>query len=330
MSYEGSLAVITGAADGIGKALAANLFKQGCSLALCDVEHLRLEETKSEMRSSTSVDVPEILTCICDVSEKEQVQAFASEVAKTFDVKQHRLLLFNNAGIGGGNSFFARKNEWERVFDVNWKGTYNMCRAFMPLLVAAPSGHVVNSSSVTALCARSPFRAYNDRASESAYATAKFAIKGFSESLIDDLKNNAPHVKVSVTFVAFVSTGIIENSGRQLHWDLRANTGLNRFLQSWRTEPRFLCPEQAAEAILDGVRRGRWRILVGPGASSLDRLVRCFPERVYDSRTFKPTDLLRPVGKICPCLVLTPFVHDEQAGLGIMPVCNILQHGVIE
>jgi len=303
MSFEGSLAVITGAADGIGKALAANLFKQGCSLALCDVEHLRLEETKSEMRSSMSVDVPEILTCICDISEKEQVQAFASEVAKTFDVKQHRLLLFNNAGILGGNSFFARENEWERVFDVNWKGTYNMCRAFMPLLVAAPSGHVVNSSSVLALCARSPTRAYNDRASESAYATAKFAIKGFSESLIDDLKNNAPHVKVSVTFASGVNTAFIENSGRQLHWDLSAT---HRASQRWRTEPAFIRPEQAAEAILDGVRRGRWRILVGPGASSLDRLVRCFPERVYDSRTFKLTDLGRPVGKICPCLLLTP------------------------
>merc|ERR1719362_2590320 len=181
MSFKGSLAVITGAADGIGKALAANLFKQGCSLALCDVNHLRLEEADSEMRSMMSVDVPKILTRACDVSDEEQVQAFASEVAKTFDVREHRLLLFNNAGIIGGSSFFARKKEWERVFDVNWKGTYSMCRAFMPLLIAAPSGHVVNSSSMIALCARGI----------PAYATAKFAIRGFSESLIDDLKNSA-------------------------------------------------------------------------------------------------------------------------------------------
>jgi len=267
---------------------------------------LRLEQTKSEMRSTMAVDVPEILTYTCDVSDKEQVQAFASEVAKNFDVKEHRLLLFNNAGITGGYSFFAGKKEWERVFDVNWKGTYNMCRAFMPLLVAAPSGHVVNSSSMMALCARSPNHEHRDKASDSAYATAKIAIKGFSESLIDDLKNNAPHVKVSVTLVGCVGTGFVENSGHQLHWDLSANTGPHRASQSWRTEPRFLRPEQAAEAILDGVHRGRWRILVGPDAFRLDRLVRCFPERVYDSQTFKLVDLLSLVGKICPCLLLTP------------------------
>jgi len=103
--------VITGAADGIGKALAANLFKKGCSLALCDVNHMRLEEAKSEMRSTKRVDVPKILTRMCDASDKEKVQAFASEVAKSFDVKEHRLLLFNNAGIAGGNSFFARKKK---------------------------------------------------------------------------------------------------------------------------------------------------------------------------------------------------------------------------
>merc|ERR1712032_1105407 len=178
---------ITGAADGVGKALAANLLKQGCSLALCDVNHLRLEEANSEMRSMMSVDVPKILTRACDVSDEEQVQAFASEVAKTFDVREHRLLLFNNAGIVGGNSFFGPKQKWDRVFDVNWKGTYNMCRAFMPLLVAAPSGHVINSSSLVAFCARSALTAHFDKISESAYAASKSAIKGFSESLIDDL-----------------------------------------------------------------------------------------------------------------------------------------------
>jgi len=176
----------------------------------------------------------------------------------------------------------------------------------MPLLVAAPSGHDVNSSSMVALCARSTSTAHFDKNSESAYTTAKFAIKGFSESLIDDLKNNAPHVKVSVTFPGMIGTGLVENSGHQLHWDPSADARLHRLIQSFRTGPRFLRPEQAAEVILDGVHRGRWRILVGPDASSLDRLVRCFPERVYDSRTFKLTDLLSRVGKICPCLLLTP------------------------
>jgi len=71
-----------------------------------------------------------------------------------------------------------------------------------------------------------------------------------------------------------IGTGLIENSGHQLHWDLNADAGLNRLIQSFRTGPRFLRPEQAAEVILDGVHRGRWRILVGPDASSLDRPAR--------------------------------------------------------
>eukprot|EP00419_Tripos_fusus_P011411 CAMPEP_0172657624 /NCGR_PEP_ID=MMETSP1074-20121228/2206_1 /TAXON_ID=2916 /ORGANISM="Ceratium fusus, Strain PA161109" /LENGTH=268 /DNA_ID=CAMNT_0013472735 /DNA_START=34 /DNA_END=839 /DNA_ORIENTATION=- len=267
MSFKGSLAVITGAADGIGKALAANLLKQGCSLALCDVNHLRLEEAKSDMRSTMSLDVATILTRICDVSDEEQVQAFASEVAKTVDVKEHRLLLFNNAGIVGGDSFFAREEDWERVFDVNWKGAYNMCRAFIPLLAAAPSGHVVNSSSMIALCARGI----------PAYATAKFAIRGFSESLIDDLKNSAPHVKVSVTFAGVVGTGIIENSGHQLHRDDNFLAGMDQ-LQNFRTEPRFLRPEQAAEVILDGVQHGPDAFQLGQACSLLSRAGPCLTD----------------------------------------------------
>jgi NAD(P)-dependent dehydrogenase (short-subunit alcohol dehydrogenase family) len=297
MSFKGSLAVITGAADGIGKALAANLLKQGCSLALCDVNHLRLEEVDSEMRSMMSVDVPKILTRACDVSDEEQVQAFASEVAKTFDVREHRLLLFNNAGIIGGNSFFGPKQKWDRVFDVNWKGTYNMCRAFMPLLVAAPSGHVINSSSIKVFCTHDVDNCL------SAYTAAKCAIKGFSESLIDDLKKNAPHVKVSVTFAGWIGTGLVENSGYQLH---TPRAKMDRQSQFFRTGTGSLRPEQAAEVILRGVHRGRWRILVGPDASSFDRLVRCFPEQVNVSRTFKRADLYSFVGKICPCLLLTP------------------------
>jgi short-subunit dehydrogenase involved in D-alanine esterification of teichoic acids len=87
-----------------------------------------------------SVDVPEILTCICDVSEKEQVQAFASEVAKTFDVKQHRLLLFNNAGIGGGNSFFAKKMSGSEFListgRVHTTCVGHLCRSLLPHLLA--------------------------------------------------------------------------------------------------------------------------------------------------------------------------------------------------
>jgi NAD(P)-dependent dehydrogenase (short-subunit alcohol dehydrogenase family) len=215
--------------------------------------------------------------------------------------------LFNNAGVGfGGGSFVAGdRQEWERTFAICWTGVYNCSRAFVPLLVASDTGYLVNTSSVNGFIASmGPGRPH------SAYSTAKFAVKGFTESLIDDFVANAPHVKAAVVMPGRVGTDIVAN-GRIIHGqpDPTAMTeteldALRADLAQWGRPTADMSPEQlrdvlkamadgfrdnaplsaagAATIILDGVRAGRWRILVGDDAQAVDREVRANPEAVYD------------------------------------------------
>ncbi len=120
----------------------------------------------------------------------------------------HINLLFNNAGIGGGGSIVVdRPDEWDKVFGVCWGGVYNGTRAFLPMLLAAEEGHVVNTSSVNG------FWACLGPNAHTAYSAAKFAVKGFSEALIVDFRQNAPHLKVSVVMPGHIGTSIVFNSG---------------------------------------------------------------------------------------------------------------------
>src|SRR6185312_4146158 len=117
-------------------------------------------------------------------------------------------LLFNNAGIGGGGSLFNDSREdWERTFNVCWGGVYLGVRTFLPMLQAADEAHIVNTSSVNGFWA-----SLGPNVSHTAYAAAKFAVKGFSEALITDLALNAPHIKVSVVMPGHIGTSIVANS----------------------------------------------------------------------------------------------------------------------
>ncbi len=120
----------------------------------------------------------------------------------------HIHLLFNNAGIGGGGSIVVdRPEEWDKVFGVCWGGVYNGTRAFLPMLLAAEEGHVVNTSSVNG------FWACLGPNAHTAYSAAKFAVKGFTEALIVDFRQNAPHLKASVVMPGHIGTSIVFNSG---------------------------------------------------------------------------------------------------------------------
>src|SRR3546814_6338155 len=115
---------------------------------------------------------------------------FRDEVLAAHDT-DHVNLVFNNAGIGGGGSFLtASREEWERTFGVRWGGVYNGSRAFLPLLVASDEGYLVNTSSVNGFWA-----SLGPGVPHTAYSAAKFAVKGFTEALLEDLRLNAPHVK---------------------------------------------------------------------------------------------------------------------------------------
>jgi NAD(P)-dependent dehydrogenase (short-subunit alcohol dehydrogenase family) len=246
----------------------------------------------------------------CDVSDEAQVLRFRDELLEGH-ASDHVDLVFSNAGIGGGGSFVSDPREqWERTFAIDWWGVYYCARTFLPLLIASGDGVLVNTSSVNGFWA-----ALGPGAPNSAYSTAKFAVKGFSEALIEDLRAHAPQVRVAVVMPGHVGTDIVANSLRArglpepehmsdaqleeliprdaqaelIRAGLLAEGGsadeLRQMLVRANADFRDKAPVSAAEAatiILDGVRSGAWRILVGEDARTLDAAVRAKPEAAYD------------------------------------------------
>ena len=302
-SFEGRLAVVTGGGTGMGRELVVQLAAAGASVATCDLNLEALEQTAALARGGAPSDV-RITTHACDVSDEQQVVRFRDEVLAEHDT-DHINLLFNNAGIGGGGSFVtASRAEWERTFGICWGGVYLCSRAFVPLLVASDAGYLVNTSSVNGFWAM-----LSPGVPHTAYSAAKFAVKGFSEALLEDFRLNAPHVKVAVVMPGHIGTDIVINS-RKVHaraepalsedeevamirhgmaqrgmpTDGMSDDDLRNLVQMFGEMFRDNAPMTAAQAatvILDGVRAGKWRILVGDDARALDEAVRADPERAY-------------------------------------------------
>ena len=154
-------------------------------------------------------DAVRVTTHQCDVADEAQVLAFRDAV-----VEQHEAecihLLFNNAGIGSPVAFIdGDREEWERVFGVCWYGVYYCARAFIPLLVASDEACLVNTSSINGFWA-----SLGPTVPHTPYCAAKFAVKGFSEALITDLRVHAPHVKVALVMPGHIGTSIAINSSR--------------------------------------------------------------------------------------------------------------------
>jgi NAD(P)-dependent dehydrogenase (short-subunit alcohol dehydrogenase family) len=222
-----------------------------------------------------------VTTHVCDVSDEASQLAFRDAVV-TQHQTDHVNLLFNNAGIGGGGSMIADPREvWERTFNVCWGGVYLGVRTFLPLVIAAEEGHIVNTSSVNGFWASlGPDRPHT------AYSAAKFAVKGFSEALITDLRVNAPHVKVSVVMPGHIGTSIVENSMRHGAHELDMEAAeMVQLMSDMFRDQAPMTPAEASTEILDGVRQDRWRILVGDDARKLDAAVRANPEIAYESLT---------------------------------------------
>jgi NAD(P)-dependent dehydrogenase (short-subunit alcohol dehydrogenase family) len=271
-SFAGKFAVVTGGGSGMGRELVRQLAAEGCSVAACDVHGNAVAETAA-LALAGAPDGTTVTSHVADVADEAQVlrfrdDALAAHAAGRVD------LVFSNAGIGGGGSFLNDPREqWERVFAVDFWGVYYCARAFLPLLVKSPEGVLVNTSSVNGFWA-----SLGAGIPHTAYSTAKFAVKGLSEALIEDLRVNAPHVRVAVVMPGHVGTNIVANSmlafGAAEADALAANKGFHD------TAP--LRAAGAATIILDGVRSGAWRILVGVDAHYLDSYVRANPEDAYD------------------------------------------------
>jgi NAD(P)-dependent dehydrogenase (short-subunit alcohol dehydrogenase family) len=273
MDIEGRLAVVTGGGSGMGRELVVQLAVGGCDVATCDVHEADLAETV-RLAAEAAPDV-RVTAHRCDVSDEAQVQAFRDEVV-TQHGRDHLHLLFNNAGVAGGYSFVADdRREWDRTFAICWGGVYNCSRAFVPLLVASDAGYLVNTSSVNGFWA-----ALGPQVPHSAYSTAKFAVKGFSEALITDFRVNAPHVKVAVVMPGHVGTGIVANTMSVLADDESVGESMREVSDAFAAKAPVSASEAAA-IILDGVRNDEWRILVGDDARALDDAVRADPSAAY-------------------------------------------------
>ena len=209
--FAGRIAVVTGGGSGMGRELVRQLVAEACNVAFCDVSPAGMAETQRLCEAAGLPQGLRVTTHIADVSDPEQVQRFRDEVADRHATDKIHLL-FNNAGIGGGGSMIAHSAaEWEKTFNICWGGVYNCTRAFLPMLLKAEAGHIVNTSSVNGFWA-----SIGPGLPHTAYSAAKFAVKGFTEALMTDLKINAPHIKCSVVMPGHIGTGIATNS-RKIH-----------------------------------------------------------------------------------------------------------------
>jgi NAD(P)-dependent dehydrogenase (short-subunit alcohol dehydrogenase family) len=307
--FAGRIAVVTGGGSGMGRELARQLVAEACNVAMCDVSAAGMAETQLLCETAGLPQGLRVTTHIADVSDPAQVARFRDEVTRHHSTDKIHLL-FNNAGIGGGGSMIAHSpEEWERTFNICWGGVYNGTRAFLPMLLKAEEGHIVNTSSVNGFWA-----SVGPRIPHTAYSAAKFAVKGFTEALITDLRINAPHIKCSVVMPGHIGTAITVNSRKiqggsqsdemdaaqlaqarariaSMGRDAAAlsDDDIRKLVAERDRRFREEAPTTAAQAatiILDGVKAESWRILVGPDAHVIDELVRGSPEQAYDSDFF--------------------------------------------
>jgi NAD(P)-dependent dehydrogenase (short-subunit alcohol dehydrogenase family) len=308
-SFTGKLAVVTGGGSGMGRELTRQLAAQGCSVAVCDLNPDTMAETVALAQAEAPPSV-RVTGHVCDVADEAQVLRFRDELLAEH-ATDHVDLVFSNAGVGGGDSFIrSQREEWERVFAIGWWGVYYCTRTFLPLLIASGDGVLVNTSGVNGFWA-----SLGPGVPQTAYSAAKFAVRGFTEALIEDLRSNAPGVRVALVMPGHVGTDIVTNSlvARGLsvpeHMsDAQAEElvrpgvrdrliqagvlpkkptaeDLRQFLVRVNADFRDKAPVSAAQAatvILDGVRAGTWRILIGEDAKMIDELVRAKPDVAYD------------------------------------------------
>ena len=302
-SFSGKLAVVTGGGSGMGRELVRQLAAQGCSVGACDVNADTVAETATLARAGAPPGVV-VTSHACDVSDEAQVLRFRDEVLAGH-ASEHVDLVFSNAGIGGGGSFVNDPREdWEHTFAVDWWGVYYCARAFLPLLIASGDGVLVNTSSVNGFwatlgpgpaehglqhgqvrreglhrgtdrgpaqqCAPGPGGRGDARAHRHRHRCAACAPRPAAgrEQLTEDQQT---------TLAELIRRGVLPEG---------ASAGeLRQLLEKMNSDFRNRAPLDAAGAatiILDGVRSGAWRILVGQDAEGLDGFVRAKPEAAYD------------------------------------------------
>lgn len=253
-----SVAVVTGAGSGIGRAVAMRLAREGIAgLALSDVREDGLKETVSMIPEQIR-----ITTRVFDVSDREAVTKFATDVLADHGRVTH---LINNAGVGLIGEFqHITIEDFEWLMGINFWGAVYLTKAFLPTLLEQDAAHVVNVSSVFGLIAP---------AEQTAYCASKFALRGFTESLRAELRET--NVSVSSVHPGGIKTNIVRNSkigaGTPQEWKQQ---GVKFFDKVAKTTP-----EEAAEVIVQGIKNENPRILIGKDAVGISIFSRLFPRR---------------------------------------------------
>ena len=258
MRLEGRTAVITGAAGGIGRAIAVSLAHRGCNLALADIDETGLAGT-AELVRGNGINVSRHRL---DVSDRSAVAAFPDIVA---DEHCGVDVLVNNAGVAVGGTFEQVADEdFEWLFEINFWGVVRMTRAFLPLLRRSADAHIVNISSLFGLIAPP---------GQSAYCASKFAVRGFSESLRRELEAEGAKIAVTTVHPGGVNTAIADNAripkGRDADQLARDRDTFKKFL--------VMPPDRAGEIIVAGMERRQPRVIVGADARRASLIERIAP-----------------------------------------------------
>jgi short-subunit dehydrogenase len=251
------VAAITGAGSGIGRATAILMASKGCHLALSDVNEAGLAETAEKARQYGV----KVTTKKVDVASREAMYAWADEV-----VRDHGLvnIIFNNAGVALGATVEAMDyKDFEWLMDINFWGVVYGTKAFLPHIKTAGDGAIVNVSSVFGLIAVP---------TQSAYNAAKFAVKGFTEALREELEIEGANVGVTCVHPGGIKTNIAKNAR------VTETRGMVDAKSTREFEKAFITtPEKAAEAVVGAIMKNSRRLLIGPDAVAIDIMQRLLP-----------------------------------------------------
>jgi short-subunit dehydrogenase len=275
---------VTGAASGIGRALAIELAARGCDLALADRDEAGLQAVAADIaKAQSGTPTRKVTLHRVDVGEPDQIEAFAQAALSTHPALN---ILINNAGVAlFGNFTEIDQAQMDWLMNINFWGVVHATRAFLPHFARQREAHIVNLSSIFGIIAPP---------GQTAYAASKFAVRGFSESLRHELQAAKSPVRLSVVHPGGVATSIARNSrtGVGMTDNARRVELIERFETVARTTPAT-----AAIRILKGIEKNQPRILIGNDARGADFLQRLRPSSYWAPLARKIERVAKAAGK---------------------------------